>query len=299
MDRGRKKHWRQPDHSRQDNGSMNKAKLSRRDRGPDLKKPANQNSKASGWDHVAGWYDKMVGVDGSDYHRNVILPAALDLLNLQSGESVIDVCCGQGVLFPHLLKAGAERIIGVDASQQLVDRAQRRFPAESRIEVICKDACIRDDWADGSFDAAVCLMAVHDVGKLPGLLENLASSLKQNGRVVAIMMHPCFRIPKQSHWGWDGDQKVQYRRIDKYGNSLQIGIETQPSNGSGEGTVFYHRPLQELLTGFGNAGIGIIECKELYSHRRSQGGPFSKAEHRAAEEFPLFLGLKGMKQKAY
>ncbi len=31
------------------------------------------------------------------------------------------------------------------------------------------------------------------------------------------------------------------------------------------------------------------------THRRSQAGPFSMAEHRAAQEFPLFLALKAVK----
>ena len=45
----------------------------------------------------------------------------------------------------------------------------------------------------------------------------------------------------------------------------------------------------------GKAGLGVTNCTELFSHRRSQVGPFSKAEHRAAEEFPLFLGLAAAK----
>jgi len=45
----------------------------------------------------------------------------------------------------------------------------------------------------------------------------------------------------------------------------------------------------------GAAGLGVMKCAELFSHRRSQAGPFSKAEHKAAEEFPLFIGLKAVK----
>jgi hypothetical protein len=46
----------------------------------------------------------------------------------------------------------------------------------------------------------------------------------------------------------------------------------------------------------GEGGLAVLACEELYSHRRSQAsGPFSKAEHRAAEEFPLFIALKAMR----
>jgi hypothetical protein len=37
----------------------------------------------------------------------------------------------------------------------------------------------------------------------------------------------------------------------------------------------------------------VTACEELYSHRRSQGGgAFSKAEHKAAEEFPMFIAFR-------
>jgi hypothetical protein len=48
-----------------------------------------------------------------------------------------------------------------------------------------------------------------------------------------------------------------------------------------------------LLNALAVNGLALAACEELYSHRRSQGsGPYSKAEHKAAEEFPLFLALR-------
>lgn len=249
-----------------------------------------------GWDGVAGWYDKLVGADGSDYHQHVILPSVMDLLGISKGEAVVDICCGQGVLARHLLEAGADRILGVDASGKLIGAARQRHGADGKVSFLKADACGEGEWADSSFDAAACVMAVHDVPDAAGLMHNIAASLKPGGRAVIVMMHPCFRIPQESHWGWDGDQKIQFRRLDKYGKPLEIGIKTRPGLGTDESTVFYHRPLADVITALGNAGLGVTVCTELFSHRRSQGGgPFSKAEHLAAEEFPLFLGLKAVK----
>ena len=256
---------------------------------------AAANPKEKGWDGVAGWYDKLVGADGSDYHQNVILPAAMDLLTVREGEAVLDLCCGQGVLVRHLLAAGAGRVLGVDASGKLIGAARQRYGGEKKAAFLRADACAPGDWADGSFDAAACVMAVHDVPDVDGLMRNIAAALKPGGRAAIVMMHPCFRIPKESHWGWDADQKVQYRRLDRYGKALEIGIQTRPGLGTDEGTVFYHRPLADLISAMGKASLGVTKCTELFSHRRSQVGPFSKAEHRAAEEFPLFLGLSAVK----
>jgi ubiquinone/menaquinone biosynthesis C-methylase UbiE len=253
--------------------------------------------KERGWDAVAAWYDKLVGESGSDYHQHVILPNALRMLEPVAGESVMDLCCGQGVLIRPLLEAKVGKITGVDASARLIESARARHGADPRVTLRVADACATEPaWADGSHDAATCLMAVHDVPDLVGLFSNMAKSLKLGGRAVMVFMHPCFRIPRKSHWGWDADQKIQYRRMDRYGSPLEIEITTHPGKGTGELTHFHHRPLADLLSAMGRGGLGVVACEELYSHRRSQAtGPFSKAEHLAAEEFPLFIAFKAVR----
>ncbi len=249
-----------------------------------------------GWDQVAGWYDKWVGEAGSDYHRLVIIPAALRLLAIQPGESVIDVCCGQGVLVQPLLHAGIGHFTGIDASPRLIASAQSRHDNNPRVEWIIADVCQPEVTTIAHYDAATCLMAVHDVTDPAALFSNMARALKPGGRAVFVLMHPCFRIPRTTHWGWDADQKIQYRRIDGYRSPLAIPITTHPGKHTGDTTVFHHRPLAELLSALGSAGLAVVASEELYSHRRSQAsGPFSKAEHRAAEEIPMFLALKAVR----
>lgn len=258
------------------------------------KKPSPKTNR--GWDPVAAWYDKLVGESGSDYHQNVILPAALRMLEPKAGEAIVDVCCGQGVLARPLVEAGIGRFTGVDASPRLIDAAKARHAKEPRVSWVIADVCKPGAWADGSYDAAACLMAVHDVPDATAMFANISRALKPGGRAIFILMHPCFRIPKQTHWGWDNDQKIQFRRVDRYGTPLEIEITTHPGKDTGEQTVFHHRPLSELLTSMGKGGLAVTACEELYSHRRSQSsGPFSKAEHRAAEEFPLFIALKAVR----
>lgn len=262
---------------------------------PPSKKPAAAAS-GRGWDPVAAWYDKLVGESGSDYHQNVILPAAVRMLAPQAGESIVDVCCGQGVLAKPLLESNVGRFVGVDASPRLIEAAKTRHGQDPRVSWMVADVCKPGAWADGSHDAAACLMAVHDVGDAVAMFSNVFRALKPGGRAVFVMMHPCFRIPKQTHWGWDADQKIQFRRVDRYATPLEIPITTHPGKSTGEQTAFHHRPLSELLNSLGKGGLAVVACDELYSHRRSQGsGPFSKAEHLAAAEFPLFLALKALK----
>ena len=265
-------------------------------RNSDTPRADTVHSKDRGWDAVASWYDKLVGESGSNYHQNVILPAALRMLAPQRGESIIDVCCGQGVLIKRLLDEEIAKFTGVDASSRLIDFANSRHGNDPKVNLIVADVCEPGAWADGSYDAATCLMAAHDVPDLVAMFSNVFRALRPSGRAVMVMMHPCFRIPRKTHWGWDGDQKIQYRRIDSYSTPLEIPITTHPGKGTGEMTQFHHRPLADILSAMGKGGLAVVACEELYSHRRSQAnGPFSKAEHAAAEEFPLFIAFKAVR----
>ena len=239
---------------------------------------------------MASWYDKLVGDEGSDYHKNVILPAALRMLDPKANERILDLCCGQGVLARLLLEKRAE-VVGVDASPKLIEAARSRSNSP-KAKFLVADVCTNDSWADGKFDAAACLMAVHDVEAIDKMFLHLGKALKPGGRAVLVFMHPCFRIPRQSHWGWDEEKKIQYRRLDRYGIALPVPIATHPGRATGEQTWFFHRPLAAYINALGAAGLAVTESEELYSHRRSQPGPRSRAEHRAAEEFPVFLALK-------
>lgn len=102
---------------------------------PAAKRPfakKNSGSGEKGWDQVAGWYDKLVGDGGSDYHRHVILPAAIRMLAPAPGEKILDVCCGQGVLIPLVLDAKVAAVTAVDASPKLIASAKTRFSAETK-----------------------------------------------------------------------------------------------------------------------------------------------------------------------
>ncbi len=244
---------------------------------------------------MAQWYDRLVGDEGSDYHRNVILPAVIRLLDPRPSDRLLDLCCGQGVLTRFLIDKGLHHILAVDASPQLIAAAQSRGSCPVGVRFVVSDACRPASWADGTFDAAACILAIHDLENLDGLFANLARAMKSDGRAVVVLMHPCFRIPRQSHWGWDEDKKIQYRRMDRYVTSMAIPVTTHPGKKSGEQTLFYHRPLGEYLNALRRVGLVVAGAEELVSHRRSQPGSRSRGEHRSAAEFPVFLALRVIK----
>jgi SAM-dependent methyltransferase len=264
-------------------------------RGP--RRPVSPAGPTS-WEHVASWYDKLVGEDGSDYHRHVIIPAALRLLDIRPGSHVLDVACGQGVLIKPLLERGAAQVVGIDASPSLIESATARF-RDPRVKLAVGDA--RDlgpalgPLAHNHFDAAASLMAVHDFDPIEPCFSGVGAALKPGGVCVLILMHPCFRIPRQSSWGWDEDKRTQYRRLDRYLTPLAVPITVSPGKDATRHTTFFHRPLAAYFDALGAGGMGVTHVEELSSHRRSEPGGRSRAENRARDEFPIFLALRAVK----
>ena len=71
------------------------------------RKRSRRSSVSTSWDNVAAWYDGWVGDQGSKYHREVAIPALLELLQPKAGDKILDIGCGQGVLAPYIAEHGA------------------------------------------------------------------------------------------------------------------------------------------------------------------------------------------------
>ncbi len=248
-----------------------------------------------GWDEVAGWYDELVGEQGSEYHQHVVIPRTIRLLAATDREHVLDVACGQGVISRAIAEYGA-RVTGVDIAPSLVESARRHgAPPGARIDYRVGDA--RDLPAvagDERFDAALLVLAIQNIAPLSPVWEGLRRVLRDGGRLVLVMMHPCFRVPKQSHWGWDDRQAAQYRRIDRYLSSSKDEIQIHPGSDPSLTTPSYHRPLQAYVNTLGSAGFAIDHVEEWTSHKTSPAGPRKAALDASRREIPMFLAFRAM-----
>ncbi|MBI2944038.1 MAG: methyltransferase domain-containing protein [Candidatus Wallbacteria bacterium] len=262
---------------------------------------------ATSWDRVAQWYDGLVGQKGSDFHRSIIIPGAVRLLECRAGDRVLDVGCGQGVLCRELAKLGVEAV-GVDASEELIEAARARSrparephggrgrPGRERLpRYLALAAQALESLAEPAFDAAACLLAIQNMDPFEPVLLGCAARLKAGGRLVLVMMHPSFRIPRQSGWGWDEARQLQYRRVDAYLGPLKVPIQAHPGNAPDLYTWSFHRPLEAYVGALVRAGFLIDRLEEWPSDRKSEPGTRSRAENRARAEIPLFMALRAVK----
>jgi ubiquinone/menaquinone biosynthesis C-methylase UbiE len=244
------------------------------------------------WSGVAEWYDRLVGESGSEYHQHVVLPGTIKLLDPQPGQRILDVACGQGVLCRMLHERGVE-VTGIDAAEPLVRAARERGPGAIRYEVA--DARELTFLSSGHFDAAACVLAIQNIHPIAPLCESVSRVLKPGGRFVIVMMHPCFRGPKETRWGWDDDAKVQFRRVDRYLVPRKSPIVAHPGAAPDVYTWTFHKPIEAYVKALRNAGLLIDAMEEWTSHKTSDSGPRAAAENLARKEIPMFLALRAVR----
>ncbi|GAB4436103.1 MAG: class I SAM-dependent methyltransferase [Chloroflexi bacterium OHK40] len=247
----------------------------------------------TGWDDLADWYDAWAGT-GSDHHRRQAIPAVLELLALCPGETLLDLGCGPAPLAPFAARAGA-RYTGVDVSPQMVAHARKRHGRRAHLLVAdARELAASSLLRAASFDAAVFLLSLQNLDPLGPALESATWALRAGGRLVLLLTHPCFRVPRQSGWGWDEGRRLRYRRLDRYLSPLPVPLRP-PSSGPGAPAYSFHRPLGDYINGLAACGLLVDGIREV---TRPAPHGASVAERRAAEEFPLFLALRAKKVPA-
>ncbi len=251
-------------------------------------KPSAKN-RMTLWDQSSRWYDSLVGGQGTDFQKDIIMPGVFRLLEVGKKNRVLDLACGQGVFSRFLSKKGVQ-VEGLDSSSELVEYARARSGRSIQYHV--GDAGDTNNFEKDRFDGIGCLMAVQNIEKIDLLFKSAAWWLKPGKNIVIVMTHPCFRIPRQSHWGWDEEKKLEYRRVDHYLTETTVPILTPPFADSNFFTLTYHRPLQSYISALAQAGLCLNAMEEWISNKKSLPGKRARAENRARKEIPLFLALR-------
>ncbi|HSH76946.1 MAG TPA: class I SAM-dependent methyltransferase [Herpetosiphonaceae bacterium] len=203
------------------------------------------------WDSKAADWDERMG-EGNLFWRVLIRPASERLLQVQAGEAVLDIGCGNGAFSRRLAQAGAY-VVAIDFSPTFLERARMRTcEHRDRIEYVLADATDAAQLlalGKRHFDAAVCNMTLHDMPTVEPLLHALRRLLKPGGRFVFSVPHPAFNMPGGSKLGLEEDRaegiEAYYVKVSNY---LRVPV-TKGVGTWGESTphYFFHRPLSVLL----------------------------------------------------
>jgi len=202
------------------------------------------------WEALADGWDARMGDDGNRFHRELIRPAALRLLDPRPGERILDAACGNGIFSRKLAEMGA-LVVGFDYSPQMIAHAKELCPG-CRFEVA--DAMDYERvTALGSFDKAVSNMAVMDIADIKPMITAIYSMLGPGGVFVFSAEHPCFQMPGSAFTA-EGLLTRRYIRPEQYSVQVFRGNEKE--------VLHWHRPLQLLLGLCFEAGFVLDALEE-------------------------------------
>lgn len=225
------------------------------------------------WDEAAeSWVDFVR--QGKDYYRDELNnPAFFRLIGNVKGRLVLDLACGEGYNTRILAKKGA-KVVGIDFSAKLMTLARIEEAKEKLgIDYHIADAADLSRFPSKCFDLVTCSMALQDIKEYKAAVSEVARVLKNRGRFVFSIPHPCFevvsnkgnRISTNERYFGAGEDHIQWKmeRLLKpfettgfhrtltdyftvfHKNRLLVKslVEPQPTNRG----ITKHPPLREVL----------------------------------------------------
>ena len=247
-----------------------------------------KDSKNTSWEQAGDWYNKVVGVGGHYYHEKIILPNVLRLLNLQKNSRLLDLACGQGIL-ARAIPAEVE-YLGLDLAANLIDEARKvdtNLKHKYGVADVTKELPIRFS----GFSHVAIILALQNIKHPFKVIKNAATHLDKGGKLIIVLNHPAFRIPKHADWEVDRQKLIQSRKEDAYMSALEIPIDSSPFDKKNNVITWsFHYPLSAYSEMLFDNGLVIEKIEEWISDKKSEGA-VAQMEDKARKEFPMFMTL--------
>lgn len=182
------------------------------------------------------------GITSAAIREHYEWPAVRSLLPDVAGLDVLDAACGDGFYTRQLVKDGAT-VVGVDASQEMVERARERFSDQNRASIYESD--ITDgvsQFGAEQFDLVVCQLALEHIEDWESVFAGFSRVLKPHGRVVISTSHPVrdyvdAEFPVRDQILADSATYAEVERVDRdWGDGTESFL-----------VPFYRRPFEEVI----------------------------------------------------
>ena len=177
--------------------------------------------------------------------RDLDKKSTIETLSKYEFENVLELGCGTGKNTNWLLEK-AKRIIGLDFSQEMLNKAKEKISNE---KVIFKKADLNEDWEiDNNFaDLITSSLTLEHIEDLNHIFEQGNLKLKKNGLFFISELHPFKQY---------SGSKAQY--------------ETE--NGTKELEVYIHH-ISEYIDNAKSNGLKLLEMKEWFDENNQNELP--------------------------
>jgi 2-polyprenyl-3-methyl-5-hydroxy-6-metoxy-1,4-benzoquinol methylase len=223
-----------------------------------------ENEVKNIWNANAEFWDKKMG-EGNEFHKILVEPTQLKLLNVIREDKILDIACGNGQFARKLAELGAN-VTAIDFAENFIAIAKSKNDIGIDYRVIdVTNATELNTLSGNIYDSIVCTMALMDMENIEILIDHLPKMLKKGGIFVFSILHPCFNSGENTltheHNDLGGRIKNSYSiKISNYLTEkfyLGVGMKDQP-----ESQYYFHRSTTTILSYFFKKGFVLDAYEE-------------------------------------
>jgi SAM-dependent methyltransferase len=233
------------------------------------------------WDKIAEERHAQIASGQDLSFDHVLVPAIFSLLTGANTGRVLDIGSGTGDFTARLARVAVE-VIGIEPSRRCVALARTNCPHLSNLRFI--EASVEE--ASGiltpaTATAAVACMTLMTTPDLTSFANAVGSLLQKEAKLVATLSHPWF-WPR--YWGYETEPWFSY--LEETFIEAPFVISRRQTEIR---TTHIHRPLEQYLHTFAEAGFGLEALIE------PMPSPDVEALYPQWWRFPRFMGLRWAK----
>ena len=199
---------------------------------------------------------KKLRDEGSGLNDNLEQPALWSLIgNSLDGLSVLDLGCGFGGFARKARTLGADSVLGIDLSENMLRDARKRTN-DARISYF-RSSMEELTLEPKAFDLAVSSLMLHYVNDYAAAVEKVASYLRPRGRFIFSVEHPMFTALPEQDWVCSDDGTPLHWPVDNYRDEGERRIRWFV-----EGVLKYHRTIETYVNVLINNGFSLQRLLE-------------------------------------
>ena len=243
----------------------------------------------SSYDLNAKFWIKIIRENLDRYRTELTDPAVLDAVGECGGSRILDAGCGEGYLSRFFARAHAQ-VDGIDLSSPLVEAARAAASqGDLRINYHVGDVT-NMEFANETFDVVVCNHLLNDLPAPEAAITEFSRVLKPTGRLVILMLHPCF-------YGFRvrGDNDSVRLPVSNYFTARHAEQLFDVAGILSPAPVrVYVRPLEYYFRALISAGFGITSLREPHPSNAQLEDEWWQQKFAV----PLFLLITAVKDEA-
>lgn len=170
-------------------------------------------------------------------------------------KTVLDLGCGYGWHCIYAKQQGAEKVIGIDLSKNMIDKAKQNSKG---LSIEYKQVAIEDfDMKSEKFDVVISSLAFHYLKDLAAVFKKVHQTLKIGGSFVFTMEHPVFTAKAEQDWFADDSGKPLHWPIDNYYDENMRQTQFLEHK-----VIKYHRTMETIINTVIHSNFNIKEISE-------------------------------------